>query len=85
MLNRAYSVPVPWPFESFPLVMEFAPGTCDLYEQTASFSTSVCCRVASGDPDEDTPEAHVREAIASVLAGCHRRRCNVVDLYATSN
>ena len=65
--ERAYTLAGAWPFNPFHLVMEFTPGTCDLYPPaTRNGSRSVCCDVAGGDDEEDTPEAHVREAVVGV-------------------
>ena len=80
LLNLSYTLPRRWPFTPFHLVMETTAGTCDLYK-----ASSFCCAI-TGEMSE--PERHVREAIASFLAGCDRRPperpCRAVDLGANN-
>lgn len=70
--NLTYALPPAWPFDSIRLVMEETPGRCDLYNHR-----SWCCTVPGGDP-------YVRDAIASILTGCHRRPCRAIDLGANN-
>jgi hypothetical protein len=78
LLSRAYMMPAHWPFDAFPLVMELStPGACDLYG-----NPNVCCQMT--DAEDNSIEGHVREAITSVLHGCHRRKCRALDLGANN-
>ena len=78
LLARSYLLPPHWPFGAVPLVMEFEPDACDLYSRK-----EVCCMITGEYHD---PEAHVREALAAFLSGCHRRPrqrpCRALDLGA---
>ena len=72
-----------WPYDELPMVMQLSSTQpCDLYE-----SATTCCRFANGSTGE--PERYVREAIASFLVGCERRRsighpCLAADLGANN-
>ena len=83
LLARSYTLPPEWPFGAFHLVMETAPGTCDLYgHRTRHF----CCELADGQSGE--PETHVRQALASFLMHCpsrpRERPCRALDLGANN-
>ena len=88
LISRSYTLPPRWPFGAFHLVMEFTPGTCDLYSRRASY---FCCTLGSVrsniDPPGD-PESHVLEAIASFLSHCQlrgvHRPCRSLDLGANN-
>ena len=58
--------------------MEDVPGTCNLYESRPSF----CCELTR--QDDESIEGFVREAIVSLLGGCHRRRCRALDVGANN-
>jgi hypothetical protein len=70
---RAYRLPRHWPFDPIHLIMETEPGRCNLYTDANFF-----CAVSRFD--EEAIESHVRDAIASILSGCHRRTCHAIDL-----
>ena len=78
LFQRAYLLPPHFPYPPIRLVMEREPGKCDLYLPEKRF----CRSMEHGNTFE--PEYHVREAIASFLDGCHRRRCAAVDLGANN-
>ena len=79
LLARSYPIPPRWPFpRNVRLVMETVPSTCDFYANNPKF----CGQFAADRTFE--PEYHVREAIASFLVDCHRRRCDAVDLGANN-
>ena len=68
LFNRSYALPAAWPFDPIRLVMEERQGTCDLYHDRHA-----CCELHGGEP-------YVRDAIASLLSGCHRKRCIAIDI-----
>jgi hypothetical protein len=96
LLARSYVFPAHWPFAALPLVMETAPGSCDLYRPERSINQSACCALSRrrdndhldqrvhGQYNAEDPEPHVLEAIASTLSGCHLRTCHTVDLGANN-
>lgn len=60
------------------MVLESAPGRCDLFHDKR-----FCCRLINEREEFFHIEAHVREAIASFLAGCGATRpCLAIDLGA---
>lgn len=75
---RSYTLQPRWPFDAWHLVMEMEPGTCDLYNRKVR---SFCCKLANENKE---PERHIREAIASFLADCGRRKCRSLDLGANN-
>ena len=77
LYSRSYPLPRHWPFGQIHLVMEKSSRSCDLY-----IDESFCCDMAANDVE--AIEGHVREAIASVLVGCHRRPCRAIDLGANN-
>ena len=83
LLSRSYLMRKRWPYDALHIIMEFNPGTCDLYQE--SEAQPFCCLV-TGEFHE--PERAVSEAIASFLVGCSRRQigqeCLALDLGANN-
>lgn len=79
---RSYTMRPLWPFPPLHLVMEDAPGTCDMYRSRAA-----CCKVAAhiGLGNEHNT---MRDAVVSLLAGCAARPtsspCRAIDLGANN-
>lgn len=79
---RSYTMRALWPFPPLHLVMEDAPGKCDMYRSRES-----CCSVAAhiGLGNE---HHMMRDAVVSLLAGClarpARSPCRAIDLGANN-
>jgi FkbM family methyltransferase len=79
----AYPLPAYFPFPALPMVMESLPRACDLCwdgERSGGGGPSPCERIS--EREEYEPDAHVREALASVLAECRHappEGCRVLD------
>ena len=76
---RSYPLPRHWPFGAIRLVMETAPGSCDLYQQE---QPSYCCKLTRRTGEAEAIEGFVREVIASLLGECRRRACRAIDVGA---
>ena len=88
---RSYLVAVGFPFgDSFRLVMEDSPGSCDIYEGArvslsgVSKSLTICQLFSAGVLMQ--PEVHTRQVISSFLADCRMRHepCHAVDIGANN-
>lgn len=89
MLARSYPMPRHFPLgDPFHLVMESAPGSCDLYDGASARMKngtvrSICELFSNGVLMQ--PEVHSRQVISSFLGDCHlRKSCSAVDIGANN-
>jgi hypothetical protein len=79
-LPLSYLTPDFFPFPRVPLVMETAPGTCDLFWDRPSVRPNPCDDFSQRNIWE--PDPHVREVIASALHHCRWGPCRSLDVGA---